>query len=71
MSPIEIIRPATTVAAEIVLMEGKLGIIEPGAIADLLVIDGNPLENLGLFQNQGEHLSVIMKEGRIHKNGLN
>ncbi len=70
MSPLEIIRSATTVGAEIVRMQGKLGIIEPGAIADLIVVDGDPLKNLGLFQDQGRHLSLIMKQGRIHKNAL-
>lgn len=69
-SPIEIIRSATTIGAEIIRMEGKLGVIEPGAIADLLVIDGNPLKDLGLFQGQGQHLSAVMKEGRFHKNRL-
>ncbi|HEY5760187.1 MAG TPA: amidohydrolase family protein, partial [Steroidobacter sp.] len=67
MSPIEIIRSATTIGAEIVRMQGKLGIIEPGAIADLIVVDGNPLEDLGLLQDQGAHLSVIMQQGRLHK----
>jgi len=70
MTPIEILRSATTVAAEIIRMEGKLGIVEPGAHADLILVDGNPLKDFGLFQNQGEHLSVIMKEGRFHKNRL-
>jgi len=69
-SPIEIIRSATTIGAEIVRMQGKLGIIEPGALADLLVVDGDPLKDLSLFQNQGQHLSVIMKQGRFHKNRL-
>ena len=51
-------------------MEGKLGVIEPGAFADLIVVDGNPLKNLGLFQEQGKHLSAIMKGGKFHKNRL-
>jgi len=70
VDPLEIIRSATTIGAEVVRMEGKLGTIEPGAIADLIVVDGDPLKDLGLFQHQGEHLSVIMKDGRIHKNRL-
>jgi imidazolonepropionase-like amidohydrolase len=70
MTPIEIIRSATTIAAEIVRQEGKLGVVEAGAYADLILVDGNPLKDLGLFQNQGEHLSIIMKEGRFHKNRL-
>jgi imidazolonepropionase-like amidohydrolase len=51
-------------------MEDKLGCLKPGAFADLLVVDGNPLKNLKLFQEQGRHLSVIMKAGRFHKNRL-
>ncbi|MDP3910330.1 MAG: amidohydrolase family protein [Gemmatimonadales bacterium] len=70
LTPIEIVRQATLVGAEIVRMEGKLGVIEPGAFADLLVVDGNPLKNLGLFQEQGKHLSAIMKGGKFHKNRL-
>jgi len=70
LTPIEIVRQATLVGAEIVRMEGKLGVIEPGAFADLIVVDGNPLKNLGLFQEQGKHLSAIMKGGQFHKNRL-
>jgi imidazolonepropionase-like amidohydrolase len=70
MTPIEIVRSATTIAAEIIRMEGKLGVVQPGAFADLILVDGDPLKNLNLFQKQGEHLSIIMKEGRFHKNRL-
>ncbi|MBL8701318.1 MAG: amidohydrolase family protein [Alphaproteobacteria bacterium] len=70
LSPIEIIRQATLVGAEITRTEGKLGVVEPGAFADLLVVDGNPVKNLGLFQEQGKHLSAIMKGGKFHKNRL-
>lgn len=70
LSPIEIIRSATTIGAKVVRMEGKLGCLKPGAFADLLVIDGNPLKNLKLFQEEGKHLSVIMKNGRLYKNRL-
>lgn len=69
--PVEIIRAATLIGAEIVRMEGKLGCLEPGAFADLLVVDGNPLKNLKVLQEQGKHLSAIMKGGRFHKNRLN
>jgi imidazolonepropionase-like amidohydrolase len=51
-------------------MEGKIGCLKPGAFADLLVVDGNPLKDLTLFQGQGQRLSVIMKGGRFHKNRL-
>jgi imidazolonepropionase-like amidohydrolase len=70
LSPAEIIRSATTIGAQVVRMEGKIGCLKPGAFADLLVVDGNPLQNLRLFQEQGRHLSVIMKGGRFHKNRL-
>ena len=56
LSPIEIIRQATLVGAEIVRMEGKLGVIEAGAFADLMVVDGDPLKNLELLSGQGEHM---------------
>ncbi len=70
LSPAEIIRSATIVGAQVVRMEGKLGCLKSGAFADILVIDGNPLKDLKLFQGQGQHLSVIMKAGRFHKNRL-
>jgi imidazolonepropionase-like amidohydrolase len=71
LSPIEIIRAATTVGAQIIRQEGKLGTLKAGAYADLLLIDGNPLENLGLFEGQGRHLAAIMKGGKFHKNLMN
>ena len=70
LKPLEIIRQATTVGAEVLRQEGKLGIVEPGAFADLIVVDGNPLKKLELFLDQGAHLPVIMKAGKFHKNAL-
>lgn len=70
LSPIEIIRQATLVGAEIVRQEGKLGVIAPGAHADVLVVNGNPLRQLEVLAGQGERLSVIMKGGHFHKNTL-
>ena len=70
LSPIEIIRQATLVGAEIVRMPGKLGVVQPGAFADILVVDGDPIKKLELLTGQGEGLSVIMKAGRFHKNRL-
>ena len=68
LKPIEIIRSATTIGAQLLRHEGKLGCLKPGAFADLIVINGNPLKKLELFQEQGRHLSVVMKAGRFHKN---
>jgi imidazolonepropionase-like amidohydrolase len=70
MPAIEVIRSATLVGAEVVRQEGKLGIVAPGALADLLVVDGDPLNDLGLFKDGGPSLSAIMKAGRFHKNAL-
>ncbi|HYX02889.1 MAG TPA: amidohydrolase family protein [Reyranella sp.] len=70
LKPLEIIRQATIVGAEILRMEGKLGIVEPGAFADLIVVDGDPLKKLDLFLDQGAHLPAIMKAGKFHKNAL-
>jgi adenine deaminase len=61
LKPIEIIRQATIVGAEILRHEGKLGVIKEGAFADLIAIDGNPLKKLELFLDQGKHLPMIMK----------
>ena len=69
-TPIEILRSATLVGAEILNQRGRLGVIAPGAIADLIVVDGNPLTNLMLLDGQGEHLAAIMANGRLHKNTL-
>jgi imidazolonepropionase-like amidohydrolase len=70
MKPLEVIQSATTIAARVLRQEGKLGVIAPGAFADLLVVDGNPLGDLGLFQDQGAHFAAIMKGGHFHKNRL-
>jgi imidazolonepropionase-like amidohydrolase len=50
---------------------GKLGVIEEGAFADLLLVDGNPVENLALVADPAKNLLVIMKDGKIYKNTLN
>src|SRR5499425_963152 len=70
VAPIEIIRSATTIAAQVLRLEGKVGTLVPGAYADLLVVDGDPLQDLSLLEDQGKHLSIIMKAGRFHKRRL-
>jgi imidazolonepropionase-like amidohydrolase len=70
MPAAEILRSATYVNAELMGQSGRLGIVAPGAAADLVVVDGNPLEDLGLLQQQGRHLPLIMKAGKLHKNRL-
>src|SRR5207237_2766899 len=61
MSPIEIIRAATTIGARIIRQEGRLGTLKVGACADLLLIDGDHMKNLGLRQEKGKYLAEIMK----------
>ena len=68
LSNLEIIRAATTTGAEIIRQEGRLGTLKPGAHADLLILDRDPLQDLGVFQDQGAHIAAIMKAGRFHKN---
>jgi imidazolonepropionase-like amidohydrolase len=70
MKPLEIIRSATLVNAEIVRQSGKLGEIVAGAFADLLVVDGDPTRDLALLQDDGAHMPAIMKGGRFVKNAL-
>ena len=64
------LRSATTVAAKILQREGELGCIAAGAIADLLVVDGNPLEDIDCLVGQGEKLAMIIQGGSIKKNTL-
>ena len=49
---------------------GKLGVVEDGALADLLLVDGNPVENIKLIENPDKNFLVIMKDGTIYKNLL-
>ena len=69
-TPREVLASATAVNAEILNRTGELGIVAEGARADLLVVSGDPLEDLGLLEEQGRHLSVIMQGGRLVKNDL-
>ena len=66
-SPFEILRQATSVSAEILMQEGKLGCIAPGAHADLLVVEGDPLADIGLLAASGDKLDLIMRAGEIIK----
>lgn len=67
----EVIRSATINAAELIGMAGQIGIVAPGAYADLITVDGNPLADLSLLTNQGRHMPFIMKGGQFTKNELN
>ena len=67
MSPFDIIRSATNVNAKLLNRAGELGVVTPGARADLIVVDGDPLADLSLLDGQGEHLTHIMKDGVFYK----
>jgi imidazolonepropionase-like amidohydrolase len=70
LQAMDVLRSATTVAAKLCGLEGKVGVIEPGADADLLAVDGNPLKDWGLLEDQGARLPVIMQGGRFVKREL-
>jgi imidazolonepropionase-like amidohydrolase len=74
-SPAQALAMATGTNAELLAMAGKrnpypgkLGVVEQGALADLLLVDGNPLENINLIADPAKNFKVIMKDGRIYKN---
>ena len=76
-SPAETLAMATGTAAELLTLSGKrnpypgkLGVVEEGALADLLLVDGDPIANISLIADPAKNLLVIMKDGRIFKNSL-
>jgi len=76
-TPAEALIMATSTNAELLSLSGlrnpypgKLGVVEAGALADLLLVDGNPLENIRLVADPEKNFLVIMKNGRIYKNTL-
>lgn len=68
--PANIIRSATSVNAELLMQSGKLGTIAPGAYADLLVVEGDPLSDVTVMTNPRKNLKLVMKDGVLHKNEL-
>ncbi|MFH5775638.1 amidohydrolase family protein [Paracoccus sp. NGMCC 1.201697] len=76
-TPAEILRQATSTNAELLQLsglrrpyKGKLGVVEEGSFADLLLVDGDPLANIDLLADAERNLLIIMKDGRIYKNTL-
>ena len=67
---IDVIRSATLVNAALLQRAGELGVVKPGALADLLLVDGDPVRDISLLDGQGEHLLLVMRGGQIfHHNG--
>jgi imidazolonepropionase-like amidohydrolase len=69
MSPMEALISATKTNAELFGMERDIGTVEEGKLADLLVVEGNPLEDIAVLQRR-DNLKLIMKGGRVVKNEL-
>jgi imidazolonepropionase-like amidohydrolase len=69
-TPVELLRQATSTAAEMLMMQGRIGCVAPGAHADLLVVDGDPLADIGLLADDGRHLRAIVRGGTVVKNEL-
>ncbi len=69
MSPMESLISATRTNAELFGMQDRIGTMEEGKLADLLVVEGNPLEDISVLQAK-ENLKIIMKGGRMAKNDL-
>ena len=76
-TPAEALKMATADNGELMALSGfinpypgKLGVVEIGALADLLLVDGNPLDDINLVANPDKNFVVIMKDGRIYKNTL-
>jgi imidazolonepropionase-like amidohydrolase len=65
LAPAEILRSATLVNARILRREGELGVVAPGALADLLLVDGDPLADLSLLERPAESLLAIAKGGEL------
>ena len=74
-TPAEALAMATGTNGELLALSGKrnpypgkLGVVEEGALADLLLVDGNPIDNIKLIEDPATNFLVIMKDGKIHKN---
>ena len=63
MSPMQAIRSATTVAAELLRWEGQTGAVAPGYYADIIAVDGNPIDDISVLEN----VSFVMKGGVVYK----
>ena len=77
-TPVEILRQATSTAAELLGLcntrnpnkDGPLGVIQEGAYADLLIVEGNPVEDVRVLEDPAGNMKLIMKDGMIYKNEM-
>ena len=77
-SNVEILKQATSINGELLKLtgplnpypDGPIGVIKNGAYADILIVNGNPIENIELLTNPEKNLKLIMKDGKIYKNTI-
>jgi imidazolonepropionase-like amidohydrolase len=76
-TPVEVLKMATAANGELLAMSGlrnpypgNLGVVQEGALADLLLVDGDPIGNIKLIEDPAKNFIVIMKDGKIYKNLL-
>lgn len=70
LSPTKVIASATVIGAEVLGMTDRLGRLVPGALADLLLVDGNPLSSIDCLLGQGEQIPLVMKAGVVQFDAL-
>ena len=68
---IEVLKSATVINAEILQMKGKIGTIEENALADLIILNDNPIKNINVFNDPNKNVRFILKDGEVVKNLLN
>lgn len=75
-TPVQILRQATSRAGELMALSGPrnpygtVGVIQVGALADILLVEGNPLEDISVLANPKDNIRLIMKAGQVYKNTL-
>lgn len=65
MSPMDAIQSATSRAADMLDMQGQIGVVAPGAYADIIAVNGDPIKDISLL----EHVQFVMKDGKVFRNG--
>ena len=68
--PIDVLRSATSINAEIVQKKGELGVVREGALADIIVVEGDPLADLSIFVDSAATVALVMKGGRLVRSRL-
>jgi imidazolonepropionase-like amidohydrolase len=69
-TPLEILRQATSIPADMMMMKGQIGCVAPGAFADLVVVDGDPLKDISLLAANGRNIRTVLRAGELVRNDL-